>query len=409
MTALRVAAITFDWYPFDPLVRRLAQAAADAGDDVDVICLRRKSEKRYEVCNGVRVHRMPMDRGFGRSLLWTLLEWCWFLILAGITVTHLHLKKRYDVVHVHNMPDFLVFSSLIPRMLGAKVILEIQDVSPELMGAKARGRLRPFVTRLAAWQERISTRFAHHIITVGWPFERLLLQRGVPAEKMTIILNSADPKLFPPERRSLTSPEKVEERHPLVLMYHGTLAERNGLDVAIRALAMVLPEAPDVRLDIKGRGEHLSFLKQLASDLGISEHVHFTEPCQPEQLVDFVAHGDIGVIPYRCDSFMELVLPTKAYEFAWMHRAMIASDTRGIRSMFRPESILLCDANKPESFASAILDLYRQPEKRAALVKNAAEDYQPYCWETMAERYQQLLLSLSKQRVHAEPRAAITH
>ena len=131
----------------------------------------------------------------------TILQWCWFLLLAGATVTWLHLKRAYDVVHVHNMPDFLVFSALFPKLLGAKIILEVQDVTPELMAAKAKGRQRKIVFRLATWQERISTAFAHHVITVGWPFEELLLQRGVPKEKITIILNSADPKLFPPLRR----------------------------------------------------------------------------------------------------------------------------------------------------------------------------------------------------------------
>src|SRR5205823_11307670 len=109
----------------------------------------------------------------------TILNWCWFLLLAAIKVTRLQLRRRYDVVHVHNIPDFLVFAALMPKLLGAKVILHIQDTSPELMGAKVKGRKRAIITRLAIWQEHISTAFADSVITVGWPFEQLLLQRGV--------------------------------------------------------------------------------------------------------------------------------------------------------------------------------------------------------------------------------------
>src|SRR5215472_8458048 len=108
MAAVRVGTITFDWYPFDPTVRRLAEAAVDAGHWVDVICLRQADEKRYEVYHGVHIYRMPMGRDFGGSLLSTVLSWYWFLLLAGATVTWLHLKHGYDVMHVHNMPDFLV-------------------------------------------------------------------------------------------------------------------------------------------------------------------------------------------------------------------------------------------------------------------------------------------------------------
>jgi glycosyltransferase involved in cell wall biosynthesis len=114
-----------------------------------------------------------------------------------------------------------------------------------------------------------------------------------------------------------------------------------------------------------------------------------------EKVADFIVHGDIGVIPYRPGGFMELLLPAKAYEFARMHRPMIASDICGMRSMFRPESVVFCDPSKPESFAEAIIDLYQHPAKRASLAANAAEDYLPYRWEMQAERYQQLLARLS--------------
>jgi glycosyltransferase involved in cell wall biosynthesis len=397
MSSLRVCAITFDWYPFDVLVRRTAEAAARAGYDSDVICLRQAGQKAEEICDGVHVYRVPMSRGFGHALPLTIIEWIIFMVQAGIKVTQLHLKQKYDVIHVHNMPDFLVFAALIPKLRGAKVILEIQDVSPELMQAKAKGPFKKLILALATWQEHISARFAYHIITVGWPFERLLLKRGIPAAKITNILNSADPSIFPDERRTEISTKAPDAEHPLILMYHGTVAKRNGLDIAVRALAQARQSAPYIRLDIKGRGETIPYLKSLAQELHISEHIIFSDPCPSEELVDFVLHGDIGIIPYRSDGFMDLILPTKAYEFAWLHRPMIASDTPAIRSMFRPESLILCEPANVDSFAAAIIDLYQHPEKRASMVNKAAQDYIPYRWEIMAERYQQLLLTLAQE------------
>jgi len=394
MESLHIGTITFDWYPYEVRSLRLAEAAANAGYNVDVICLRQSSERGYEVYNGVHVYRMPMSRGVGGSLPMRILQWCWFLLLAGVTVTWLHLRRPYDVVCVHNMPDFLVFSALFPKLLGAKIILDVQDVSPELMGAKAKGRHRGLVIRLATWQERISTAFAHHVVTTGWLFEELLVQRGVPKEKITSILNSADPSLFPSVHQCPLPCESAEEGRPFIVMYHGTLAERNGLDTAIRALALARRVVPQLRLDIQGNGDHLPILKQLAVELGVTDSVVFTGSCPADKLVDFVVHGDVGIIPYRCDGFAELVLPTKAYEFAWMLRPMIASNTRAIRSMFRPESFVLCEPSNPESFAEAIIDLYQHPEKRARMVARAFEDYILYRWELMAKHYQQLLASL---------------
>jgi glycosyltransferase involved in cell wall biosynthesis len=309
------------------------------------------------------------------------------------------------------MPDFLVFSALIPKLLGAKIILDVQDVSPELMAAKAKGRMRSIVTRLATWQEHVSAAFAHHVVTTGKPFETLLVQRGVPQEKITNILNSADPDLFPASRQCPPPFDAAEDKDgkPFIVMYHGTLSERNGLDIAIRAFVLARQVIPQLRLDIQGGGDQVENLKRLATDLGVSDGVVFTDSVTAEKLVDFVVHGDVGIIPYRCDGFANLVLPTKAYEFAWMGRPMIASDTDAIRSMFRPESIILCDPMKPETFADAIIDLYRHPEKRASMIAHASEDYIPYRWELVAKCYQQLLATLSHVQVPVETKVEEQH
>ncbi|HEU5382667.1 MAG TPA: glycosyltransferase family 4 protein, partial [Ktedonobacteraceae bacterium] len=384
MSSIRVATITYDRYPFEPRAQREAEAAAAAGNTVDVICVRGPGQKRFDVYNGVRICRMPMDRQYGGSLPKTILAWLWFALLTAIAISWLHMKRRYDVVHVHNMPDFLVFSAVFPRLFGAKVILDVQDVSPELMTAKASGRLRKALIHLATWQESISIRFAHHVVTTGWPFEKLLLQRGVSREKLSSILNSADPNLFPASRRQPPPLADAQEGQPLVLIYHGKLADRTGLDVAIRAFALARPVVPNLRFDIKaGNSKVRAALKRLAEELGVGEAVVFSDPCASDKLIDFVLHGNIGIIPYRADGFEEYVLPTKAYEFAWMQRPIIASDTVAIRSMFRPESIVLCEPGNPHAFAEAIIDLAEHPEKRAALAAKAFVDYLPYRWETM--------------------------
>jgi glycosyltransferase involved in cell wall biosynthesis len=335
----------------------------------------------------------------GTLLLRTIVRWCLFLFLAGGMVAWLHLRRPYDVVLVHNMPDFLVFAALIPKLLGAKVILDVQDVTPELMAAKAKGALRALVVRLALLQEKYSCKFAHYVLTTGSVFEEALLRRGVPRDKVSSIHNSADPHLFPAERRCVAPYEASHGEEPFTLMYHGTLEERNGLDIAIRALVLARRMIPHLRLDIQGKGSHLPALKQLVAALEAEEHVLFKSSSAPDKLSDFVVHGDVGIIPYRRDGFADLVLPTKAYEFAWMQRPMIASNTLAIRSMFRAESIVLCDSASPESFAEAIIDLYQHSEKRAHMVESALADYQPYRWELMARQYQVLLAELCGKQV----------
>ena len=335
MTQLHIAAIAYDYYPVHPRFRCLAEAAMDAGHTVDIICLRNLQEKRHEIYDGVNVYRVPLNRGWSSSTPSTVFKWCLFTLLVGITLTWHHLKYHYDVIHVHNMPDFLVFSALLPKLLNAKVILDVQDASPEFMAQEARGRSRGIVKLLAIWQERISTTFADHVITVGWTCEKVLMSRGVPKEKLTSIHNSANPKLFPPSKRVHSSPQSDAQSAPFILMYHGTVEEWQGLDIAIQALALARHAIPQLRLDIKGFGRQLPAINKLAIELGVSEQVVFSHMCPIGEVVDFVARGDVGIIPYKKGGYMELVLPVKAFEFAWMHKPMIASATQGMRSIFR--------------------------------------------------------------------------
>lgn len=406
MRSVRVCAITCDCYPDDPLVRRTAEAAVSAGYEYHVVCSMRDAQPNYEVCNEVHVHRIaiprltgaPVGRISGMPLGTTIVLWCVFVLFAFAKVTRLDAKLKFNLVHAHNLPDFLVFAGILPKLRGARIILHVQDVSPELTASRVTGLLGKLAYRLAQVQEQLSLRFADHVLTIGWTLEELLLKRGVPRAKVSSILNSADPQMFRAEKRTqLFLGEPTAER-PLILLYHGTCAARCGLHTAIHAVAKAGGTAPHVRLHIMGVGDALSSLKELAQRLAVADRVVFFPTGPVDTVVDFIAHGDVGIIPYLSDGFMDLVLPTKAYEFALMGRPMIASNLPGIRSLFRPSSILLCEPSSVDSFADAIIELYRSPEKRSELARGAEQDNMNHRWEVMADRYRQLLASLAQNR-----------
>jgi glycosyltransferase involved in cell wall biosynthesis len=403
MNAPRVCAITCDCYPDDPLVRRTSEAAASAGYDYHVICAQKNGQGLEEVFNGVQIHRLymrgrhgkPLGRITGNPFVTTVFLWLYFTVLAMWKVGRLHLKERFDVIHVHNLPDFLVFAALIPKLFGAKVILHVQDVSPELMASRSKPISRRITFLLANLQERISTAFADHVVTVGWPFEKLLLQRGVHPQRLSSILNSADPNLFRSERRTEPFLGQPSADRPLIFMYHGTFGLAAGLDLGLRAFAKALSKAPHIRLHLKGGGPAIDDLKQLTQDLNIGDHVTFYPGGPVDEVVTFISQGDVGIIPYRSNGFMDLLLPTKAYEFALMRRPMIVSSTVATRSMFRQESVAFCQPGDEDGLVEAMIDLYNHPLKRSTLIANAEEDYLPYHWEEMAERYRQLLKTLA--------------
>jgi glycosyltransferase involved in cell wall biosynthesis len=374
----------------------LAEAAVDCGAEVDAIGLSREGGARLpKEQHGVRIYPLPMVRKLGAPLPWTLLEWTWFTTLAAVKVAQLHRTRHYDIIHVHNMPDFLVFAALIPKLRGARVILDVQDVSPELMAAKAK-HMRGLLVALARAQERAATTFADFVVTVGWPFEKRLLARGVPQSKLTSFINSADPAYFPASLQGPIPYDANGQQGPFRFMFYGTISRRLGIDTALQALALARREAPQLVLDIMGAGDDIDAFKALAVQLGLQEAVSFRPAVPPgPELADFIVQHDAGIVPYHADGFADLLLPTKAYEMAWLRRPMIVSNTPAIRSMFRPESVLICDSESPEAFARAMIQLYNSATLRQTMVSSAAQDYERFRWENERERYATLLQDLA--------------
>src|ERR1041384_147424 len=116
--------ITHSFYERDNRVKRYAEALVQRGESVEVISLRRSPDVPYEdVINGVNVHRVQ-DR-FGKkersmaSFLFPLLR---FLLVSSRRLNKLHKQKPFDLVHVHNFPDFMVFGAWYVRLAGAKVV-----------------------------------------------------------------------------------------------------------------------------------------------------------------------------------------------------------------------------------------------------------------------------------------------
>ena len=387
-----VCMIVHAYYPADPRVRRQVEALLAKGWGVDVICLRDGGELSVEVCNGARVHRLPVRRHRGSGLAVYLLEYLAFFLLAAFQVTRLHLRQRYAVVQVHNMPDFLVFSALFPRLLGARVVLDIHDLVPELYTLKFGGRRDHLLVRITRWVERWSTAFADHVITAGEPFRRRLVARDVPREKITVIMNSADPQLFRPLPDDKA---RAGDNGGFTLMYHGGLFERYGLDIAIEAVDRLRERIPGLRLHIYGQGEAVDGLRRLIEERDLREQVRLGGFVPLDEIPSLIATADLGVVPYRSNPFTDLLYPTKAFEYLTMGVPVVLARTGAVVELFGDIPDMFFQPEDADDLAACIFALYQNVEKRQRLLDAARRAYVPYAWESQRGEYLRLMERLT--------------
>jgi glycosyltransferase involved in cell wall biosynthesis len=377
----RAAVVLFSYYPADPRPRRAAEALVNEGMSVDLICLREApTESKRETVNGVHVRRVPLRRRRG-GVFGYLFQYATFLLAALGILAARSLTRRYHLVHVHNMPDVLVLSALVPKILGAKIILDLHDPMPELMmtifGLGPESRAVRILRRLEQW----SIRGADLVLTCNLAFERQFASRSCPPQKIRIVMNSPDEQIFrfqqaDSETTSLRSPGK-----PFVIMYHGSLVERNGVDLAVEALARVRHAVPNAELRIYGAPTpFLGRVMESARARGLGDAVRFLGPKRLEGIVEAIADCDVGVIPNQRSIFTELNMPTRIFEYLAVGKPAIAPRTEGILDYFDQDSLVLFELGDADDLARRIQDVWADPGKAAAIVRRGQEVYLAHTW-----------------------------
>ncbi len=378
-------------------VQRLAEALADAEASVDLLCLRERNQPASGGLRGVRVITIPLSRQ-SRNRKGLLLEYLAAFVLFSVRLLVLHLKNRYHVIQVHNMPDFLVFAAFIPRLLGAKLILDICDPMPEMYLSKTGGQDNGnLMLRLIKLEEKLSTALADGVTCANAHFKACLVQRGVPASKVTVVNYVPDLSLFDPTLYPRKQCQADDQGGPsFTLVYPGTIEPRYGLDLPIRALPRLIPAVPGLRLVIRGpHREHADELIALGEQLGVLSFVEFEPPVPLNDAAACLAEADVGLYTAIRDPHMNIAMPLKVLEYAAMRIPIIASRLKVLEEIFPESAIMFFEPGDVEGFVDCVLELHRRPERRAELAGNAHESFTRCCsWRAEQRRYFELLAHL---------------
>jgi glycosyltransferase involved in cell wall biosynthesis len=377
----RVAMVTFSHYPSDPRPRRAAEALVREGMSVDLVCAGEENAASRELSNGINVRRVPIRRVRGGKILY-LYQYSAFIFVSALILAARSLRHRYALVYIHNMPDILVVTSLVPKVLGAKVILDLHDPMPELMQTIFQLGNNTVAVRLMKKLEACSIALADRVLTVNLACKRIFSSRSCRPEKVAIVMNTPDGEIFPfrrPQRPALR--ENNDCAQPFVIMYHGTIVERNGLDLAVAALARVREAIPTAELRIYGTST--PFLKRVmdeAREQGVQDAVHHLGPRRLEDLPAEIANCDVGIIPNQRNAFTSINTPTRIFEYLALGKPVIAPRTPGIQDYFDRDSLLFFESGNPEDLAHQIRYVVSHPSEAAEIVERGQQVYLAHTW-----------------------------
>ena len=312
-----------------------------------------------------------------------------FFILAFLKLSLLSKKKVYDLIQIHNMPDFLVFVAIIQKLKQIPVILDVHDLTLELFADKWKSRKFQLLVPIIKFAEIISYRFADSLITVNDTCKDILIKKGVPPQKISVILNTANTSIFKfDQNRSFSVIEK-----DIKILYHGTVARRFGLHIAISSIAFLNKKIPNSILNIYGKydSSYKEELISLIKTLKLEQNVFLHEFLALEEVYEIIKNSDIGIVPYLNSDYMNLSLSTKTFEYAASGLPIVATKLTSLSQIFNNESITFIEELNAENLAASIFELCLNAERRKKLCLNAYELLNKISGDVMGDRYSNLI------------------
>ncbi|MEM7127345.1 MAG: glycosyltransferase family 4 protein [Chloroflexota bacterium] len=364
----RVCIVRQDYHPGDSRIENQAQSLIERGVSVDIICMKRAGESFTSKNNGIRIIRLPALKRLRGTILAYLLEYVIFWVITFFAVTILHFWRRYQLVQVCNLPDFLVFVAIFPKLTGGKVLVDFRECMPEMYAAKYRVSMASRPIQLLSWLEQACVRFSDGAVTCTEQMRQAIIERGAPPEKIHVMMNSVDPAKF--NHLLLPDPES-ELSDTFNIVTHGSIIPRYGHETLIRAIALLRHDVPEVRLRILGRGQQQREIEALCHLLDLDDVIEVAGFVSFDVLMTHLRWAHVGAVTMVRNQETDLIHTLKMQEYMILGIPVVISQTTAVEAYFDECCVQFFHAGDPEDLAKALLKLRNDPIRRYQLAVNA--------------------------------------
>lgn len=344
------------------------------------------SWRRVDEFKGIRVVRVMTYIAPNKGFLFRILDFLSFMVtsfLAGLR------EPRPDVL-IANSPQFFCAVSgwAVAKLRGLPFIFELADLWPasiSAVGVMKKGFLLRMVESLELFLYRQSAR----VVALTDSFKRDLVQRGIAADKIDVVINGVELSTYSRRAKSQSLPESTELKDKFVIGYVGTLGMAHALENVLSA-ARLLKAADQNRIHflIVGTGAALDTLKTIKLHDGL-DNVTLTGAKPKEAMPDYWSLCDVALIHLKNSTLFEGVIPSKMFEAMGMGLPLLFASPLGEGPKIVAENHCgwRLPAEDPNALAQEVLRLSNSPDE-VARASVAAETAAPrYTRKRQAEDF----------------------
>lgn len=380
----KICMVVYAYYFTDARVKGYVKYLAKRGFEIDILALKEpgKKMKKEKISKKITIYYLT-SKYIGESIsvyIWSYLK---FFIAAFWKLNQLWLKNKYRIIHIHNMPNFIIFAAIISKIFGCKLILDMHD----FMSLNFRNKYgnNKLLTILLNIEEKLSSHFANKIIcAVHFQQDSLVNERRINKKKITVIMNLPDLDIFKKD-----GAQKNSSRFNII--YHGTVAYRLGLDLILKAIARAKNSIP-VKFFLYGTGDYMEECLKIIKKENLQNIVYASKSFfAVEDLPKLLMDKNLGIIGMRNLVVTQYGLPVKMMEYMAMHIPVIAPRLRNISYYFNENLVCFYEPENIDDLADKIIFLYNSPEKRKELSNYAFDYIKKHNWEQEFNKYMEII------------------
>jgi colanic acid biosynthesis glycosyl transferase WcaI len=355
---------------------------------------------QWEIIDGINVLRIPYYINRGKTPLRRILSYLSFTVSA--TLLGLLILKRPDVIWTYQVGLPGVTLSALKR---APLIHEVQDLWPEWGQSESMG-MKTWLYKILDRQERFIYRAARAIITISNGFQRILMAKNVPLEKIHVIPNWANEQNFRPVPRDLMLGESEKFTNNFNIVYMGNIGTAQGLDVVLSA-AKQLSTLTDLHFVLIGDGVDRERLAQKATAQGLA-NIRFLGSRPQDQAADYLAWAEVVLIHLKNDPMYSITIPSKTYAYMACGRPILAAATGDVANLVSELGVgIVCVPESSDALVTTIRRLYDMDNgDREKLGKMGREMFETkFTRQILVNQYEMLFESVSRKHLQSRDRS----
>lgn len=382
---MKIVMLLQEFYPQDVRVRKEVRALLEAGHEVCVFCLKGIEQKEEEKNGALTIIRTFLEKKRGSKLRY-IFEYITFFRRAHKFLKSRIIKEKIDAVHIHTLPDFLIFAATFLKKRNVKLILDMHEIMPEFYASKFGLSMNNPIIGVIKYLEKRSLLAADKIITVNDSIKDLFVSRANLKSLPVVVMNTCN------DETHTRIPKKQTKQ--FIAVYHGSLTATYNLEFAIRAIDLIKDNLPNFEFHIYGTGSEEERLRKLINQLQLNRKVKLMGHVSSDKIPELLSSVKIGILPMKRDVMLDLSFSNKLAEYVHYNIPVLCTKLTAVSYYFPDNSLMYYDSDNKDDFCQKLSSMYFNYEAALEKAENANTIYENISWDVMKNRLQNLYSEL---------------